>query len=308
MTRYLLLGGNGFIGTNLAISLSSNPENEVRILSRSSRLVSELSERDNVALTIGEMSDYDSVMPLMEEAEVIMHLVSSSVPATSDLDSAGIMPDMRPMASLLRYCSGEKEKRIIFFSSSAVYGNGQAPFKEDSPTWPVSDYGMQKVAMEKLINLFRFEAGLDCIIVRPSNPYGPYQNSGIQGVIGAFISRALDGKTLNVIGDGAIERDFIFIDDLVSGIERIIRYEGDEFIFNLGSGKSTSIMTIAETIEEEIPNCGGIERLEGRKADARTNTLDMSRYTTIFGEISYTSLREGILRTIEYQRNKRQDN
>lgn len=302
MTKYLLIGGSGFIGTNLASKLAANPSNEVSILSRSSHIAPAFQSLENVRWLKGSLDnscDFDS---LVQGTGVVMHLVSSSVPATLMPNEVGLFHDAQPMTKLLEACVSRGISKFIYFSSSTVYGNGASPFRETDQTWPVSAYGVQKVAMEKIVGLFRNAYGLNCTIVRPSNPYGPHQKPGIQGVIGTFVNRALRGESLEIVGDGCIERDFIFIDDLVEGVMRTIDYQGDEFVFNLGSGHGTTIIDIATLVEEAIPSSGSVALKPGRDSDAKSNVLDMHRFDSTFGTIDYTPLEEGIAKVIEYQR------
>lgn len=301
MANYLLVGGNGFIGTNLALRLSNVPNNEIKIMSRSSCLSQPLRDRDNIELFEARSDSPDDLAIELKGIDVVVYLASSLVPATSSSDGAGMFPDVPMLVKLLNACAVAGIARFVFFSSSAVYGNGLSPFEENSPTWPVSVYGNQKLAMERIVNLFRYEKGLDCVIVRPSNPYGPYQKPGIQGVIGAFVDKAISSEDLVIVGDGSIERDFIYIDDLVEAVCGIIDYRGDEFVFNVGSGRSTSIRDAAKAVIDAIPTSAGVSNVASRASDAQSNVLDISRFNEEIGAIRYTSLEEGIARTYAYQ-------
>lgn len=94
-------------------------------------------------------------------------------------------------------------------------------------TWPINSYGVQKLMNEKLLYLYHYMYGLDYRIIRLANPYGPYQKSdGVQGVVAAFIYKALKGEPICVYGDGSVIRDYIYIDDAVRAMINIAADEG----------------------------------------------------------------------------------
>lgn len=108
-----------------------------------------------------------------------------------------------------------------------VYGKEvDCPLKEKTATNPISSYGVQKVTIEKLLYLYRYMYGLDYRIIRLANPYGPYQRpNGVLGAVTTFTYKALKGDKIVVYGDGSVVRDFIYIDDAIRAIMKIVRRE-----------------------------------------------------------------------------------
>lgn len=304
MTSYLLLGGSGFIGAGLALKLSQEPGASVKVACRQPDKAQRLVGVDNIEVIKAEFCSDCDFSSLVCGADVVVHMVSSTVPSSSNLSVPDELEDIVASAELLEACHSSRVSRVLFVSSGGtVYGKGKAPFCEDDPTWPISSYGMQKVAIEKIFYLYGCLHELDYRIVRPSNPYGPFQNPvGGQGVVAAFVRAALAGQDLVLFGDGTVVRDFIYIDDLVDGLLRILNHEGPSRIFNLGSGCGTRIVDVAKTVLSLIPSTSRIRFANGRSVDVPESVLDMTRFELEIGPAQLTSLKEGVLRTADYQR------
>ena len=183
-----------------------------------------------------------------------------------------------------------------------MYGTTNGKSKEGDSLNPISTYGLQKVAIEKLLGVYGHQHGLDYRIVRPSNPYGPWQDPKKgQGIVGVFVRNALVGKPLVLYGKGDTVRDFICIDDLVEGMRRVLNYEGVHRVFNLGSGEGLSMNRIAEEVRLQIPGTT-IAHAEGRSADVPLNILDMTLFEGEMGPLPRTEIEYGVKKVIAHQR------
>lgn len=170
-------------------------------------------------------------------------------------------------------------------------------------TYPISSYGVQKLAIEKLLYLYRYQKDLDYRIIRLANPYGPYQRpNGKLGVVTTFVYKALTSGRLEVYGDGTVVRDFIYIEDAIRGILKIVNGENDIRVFNLGSGKGTSVNQVIEAIRTTIRSDLAVEYIAGRTTDVPVNYLDISRYEGIYGKLNPLSLEDGIKKTAEFMK------
>src|SRR5262249_33595625 len=157
--------------------------------------------------------------------------------------------------ALLEALRRRQGKRLIFASSGGtVYGKPRKiPIPEDHPLNPIAAYGVSKAAVEKYIGFYRASYGLDCRIVRMSNPFGDGQDPrGNLGGVTTFLVRAFKGEKLVVWGDGEIVRDYIHVSDATSGLIAVATASLDEFtetpIFNIGSGKGYSLNQIIKVI------------------------------------------------------------
>lgn len=306
--KILLLGAAGFIGTNLTIELAKKTEDEITLVDRSKAFFKPIVDMNlnNVRILEADLTvdmDFDSIL---KEQEVVYHLVSTTVPTTSNQHiSQELVSNVVFSANLFEACIRCGVKKVVFVSSGGtVYGKEvDCPLKEKTATNPISSYGVQKITIEKLLYLYRYMYGLDYRIIRLANPYGPYQRpNGVLGAVTTFTYKALKGDEITVYGDGSVVRDFIYIDDAIRAIMKIVNGENKHRTFNLGCGYGTSIKQVLETIEKVLGIKLNVSYLEGRKVDVPVNYLDISRYEKYYGALNPISLEDGIRKTADFMK------
>lgn len=306
--KILLLGAAGFIGTNLTIELAKKTEDEITLVDRSKAFFKPIVSMDlkNVHILEADLTvdmDFDSIL---KDQEVVYHLVSTTVPTTSNQHiSQELVSNVIFSANLFEACIRCGVKKVVFVSSGGtVYGKEvDCPLKEKTATNPISSYGVQKITIEKLLYLYRYMYGLDYRIIRLANPYGPYQRpNGVLGAVTTFTYKALKGDEITVYGDGSVVRDFIYIDDAIKAIMKIVNGENKHRTFNLGCGYGTSIKQVLETIEKALGIKLNVSYLEGRKVDVPVNYLDISRYEKYYGALNPISLEDGIRKTADFMK------
>lgn len=293
--RILVLGGTGFIGSHILDGLLKNGH-YVRVIDRTVKY------RQNKFPHQIEyiQADYGDSLVMLEaltSIDVVIHLVSSTVPKTSNLDSiADIQTNLVNSVQLLKYMQQAGVKRIIYFSSGGtVYGNPvRTPISEDEPTHPISSYGIIKLAIENYLYMYQELYDLKPIIFRVSNPYGPRQGHlGSQGVIGTFLRQIMDGHAIKIWGDGSVIRDYIYIADVVSACLAGIN---SEIIgtFNIGCGDGCSLLKIVNEIEICIGRKADIVFESKRGFDVKEVVLDISKAKEQFNWSPEYSLMQGI--------------
>ena len=306
--KILLLGAAGFIGTNLTIELAKKTEDEITLVDRSKAFFKPIVSMDlkNVHILEADLTvdmDFDSIL---KDQEVVYHLVSTTVPTTSNQHiSQELVSNVIFSANLFEACIRCGVKKVVFVSSGGtVYGKEvDCPLKEKTATNPISSYGVQKITIEKLLYLYRYMYGLDYRIIRLANPYGPYQRpNGVLGAVTTFTYKALKGDEITEYGDGSVVRDFIYIDDAIRAIMKIVNGENKHRTFNLGCGYGTSIKQVLETIEKALGIKLNVSYLEGRKVDVPVNYLDISRYEKYYGALNPISLEDGIRKTADFMK------
>lgn len=304
----MLLGAAGFIGTNLIIDLAKNQNNQITVVDRNKDYFSQIIkfEFENVKIleyNLVAETDYES---LVRGQDIIYHLVSTTVPTTSNqMVSQELQANVILSSNLFEACVHQNVKKVVFLSSGGtVYGKeSKCPLNEKTPTNPITSYGIQKVTIEKLLYLYNYMYGLDYRIIRLTNPYGPYQRpNGVLGAVTTFTYKALKGEEIVVYGDGSVIRDFIYIDDAVRGIQTIVNGGDRHHTFNLGCGYGTSIKAVIETISRVLNLELSVRYTESRKVDVPVNYLDISRYEEAYGKLNPIALEEGILRTAKYMK------
>lgn len=275
--RILVLGGNGFIGTHL-VELMSSSGARVRVLDRAGSLQSHPAAGVEYRYT-----DFDDIAGLTEslaDVDVVIHLISTTVPGTANLDPvADIEGNLIGSVRLLQQMRNAGVQRLVFLSSGGtVYGNAKSlPIPEEHERNPLSSYGIVKTAIESYISMHRNLWGLSALVVRASNPFGPRQRHlGVQGAIPTFFQRALDGEEIKIWGDGSAVRDYIYISDLVSFILEGVR-RNLSGVFNVGSGVGTSLNEILKLITEVSGITPVVRYLSPREFDVKDVVLDISK-------------------------------
>lgn len=299
----LILGAAGFIGTNLALSLVKNKENKITLVDEKREYFSNnsLINMDNVSVSIEKFDKNADFENILENQGIVYHLVSTTIPTTSNRQIQHEMEEnIGFTVNLLEQCVKCGVKKIVFISSGGtVYGReGVCPLKEDTPTHPITSYGVQKLAIEKMLYLYNYMYGLDYNIIRLANPYGPYQRpNGMLGAVTTFTYKALKKEEILVYGDGSVVRDYIYIDDAIKAIKTIAEGESEQKLFNVGCGYGTSINKLLEEIKLALGIEMNIVYKDGRQVDVPVNYLDINRYEKIYGKLNPISLQDGIKKT-----------
>lgn len=304
--KILLLGAAGFIGTNLAIELAKVETNEITLVDSKKEYFANVLKHgfSNIEIKESVFDEKTVFEDFLIGQEVVYHLVSTNVPSTSNQHiTQDIQANVIFSSRLFDACVNCGVKKVVFVSSGGtVYGKeANCPLPENTPTNPITSYGIQKITIEKLLYLYNYMYGLDYRIIRLANPYGPYQRpNGVLGAVTTFTYKALKNDEITVYGDGSVIRDFIYIDDAVRAIKKIVNGTNNHHTFNLGSGFGTSISDVLQAIEEALNVKLQISYKPGRSVDVPVNYLDISRYEKCYGKLNPISLHEGIIRTAEF--------
>jgi UDP-glucose 4-epimerase len=303
--KIAILGAAGFIGKHLTRRFVKDGH-EVFCFVR------EFSEEDSfegaqqIRFNLADISS-DAAESLLE-CDVLVHLVSSTNPGNSVLNPTKDVSDNILGSIHLFEILGENQACKLIFASSggAVYGIPKSvPTGEAHETNPVSPYGVSKLAIEKFLFSFHAQHNLDYTILRLSNPYGPEQlNLRGQGLIPTIIERGLNGQPLTIWGDGTTERDYLFIDDAVDAFLKALAYTGSERVFNIGSGKGTSILNLVSEIEGLLDRSVDLNFEKSRPSDPLVNVLDVALAKQILGWGPSTPLSEGLQKTVAWNRQR----
>ena len=300
--KCLILGGAGFIGSHLAEGLLAEGH-QVRIFDRPNlALPAELLADSRIEWHEGDFLNVDDLARVVPGNEVIFHLVSATLPKSSNDNPAyDVETNVIGTLRLLDIARTNEVKRIIFASSGGtVYGLPHTlPISESHSTEPLASYGITKLAIEKFLHMYRALHGLDYCILRLANPFGERQRVGAaQGAVAVFLHRAWHDETIHIWGDGSVVRDYIYIKDVVRAFVKALSYQGEPRVFNIGSGQGMSLNQLLAGIEALLGRPVAVEYEQGRKFDVPVNVLDISRARNLLGWQPTVSFRDGLAVTL----------
>ncbi len=290
--KVLVLGGSGFIGRNLIERLIEQGYGVYNFDMHDSI------NNPNVTFIQGNFNDIQKLSEIMSHIETVYHLISTTLPQSSiENPEYCISTNVINTIKLLDLCVKSKVRSIIFLSSGGtVYGDiKEVPISEDHELNPVCTYGISKLTIEKLLYMYNHLYGINCTVMRVSNPYGRYQNpSGKQGVIAVFLGKIMRRETITVWGDGSSVRDYIFVEDLVDTLVKALVLKNVNGVFNVGSGKGYSINELIEIIKRVTGEEIEVEYKNARAVDVPANILKIDKANKIFGWTPKIEIDQGV--------------
>lgn len=305
--RMIMIGGSGFIGTAF-IEYAASMDREIICCDyclphkQYSTLRYILMQNESLAF----------YRELLQKDDVVFILKWKGVPAMClengrELIENNIVGTM----TLVEACVEKQVKKIIFASSGgAVYGNTESlPIKEEVPANPISLYAIQKLMVEEYLQYISRTEGINTIILRISNPYGPGQKPfGGQGIIATFMASVIMDKPVEIWGDGNCVRDYVYIDDLSRCIAICMEKDMESGIYNVGSSKGISIFEICHEIEAITKKSVNYIVKEAGKNQVRDNILECSKIYDAIGWKYSVEMQEGLERIYaEWKRNMMDD-
>ena len=300
----IIFGGGGFIGSHIAEDLLANG---IRVtvfdkLNASKKNVAHI--LDKIDFIEGDFNNEVDISKALKGKNYVVHLVSSTVPATSNQNTFyDVESNLISSLHLFEKCVEYNINRLVFISSGGtVYGNPvKLPINEKHPTEPTSSYGIIKLTIEKYLFLYNELKGLDYKILRFANPYGERQNPFLtQGLIAHLLYKIKKGETLEVWGDGKVIRDYFYIKDGARSIYRSLKDKTSNRIYNISSGKGHSINQILERFRRVLKLDFDVKYLPGRKFDVRSNILDNRLAARNLKWVPEFSFNEGLKNTRRY--------
>jgi UDP-glucose 4-epimerase len=294
----LVLGGNGFIGSHL-VDYLLRAGHRIRVYDCRNELFRK--PLPDVEYVCGLLEEREALRFALEDVEVVFHLIGTTLPATSnEAPVFDVQSNVVGTLNLLEECVSAGVSRLVFTSSGGtVYGIPRSnPIKESHPTDPICSYGITKLIVEKYLGLFHRLYGLEYMVLRCSNAYGPRQNPwGQQGVIAVFLGRVARGEPVVIWGDGAIVRDYVYVEDIARAQLLAATSTDAGLTLNVGSGVGHSLNQIVELIHSVTGRQVRVQYESARDADVPANVLDPLLAEKRLAWRSEVTLEEGIRRT-----------
>ncbi len=313
--NYLVTGGAGFVGSHLVERLLAegrrvicldnfddfyNPDIKRHNLSRAMK-------DPKFRLFEGDLRDEGLLNRIFqeEEVEIVAHLAAR----------AGVRPsienpllyaevNIRGTLNLLEACKKYEVRRLVFASSSSVYGNNpKVPFAEADPVDnPISPYAATKKAGELICHTYHHLYQIDIACLRYFTVYGPRQRPEM--AIHQFTRRIHRGERIILFGDGSSRRDYTYIEDAVEGTMAALGREHGYEIYNIGESQTTSLSQLVQWIEGQLGKKARVEYLPVQPGDVERTYADIRKAGERLGYRPRTDIREGLARFIRWYLNE----
>lgn len=310
MSKYLVTGGAGFIGSHIATALAERGE-RVRVLDNlcTGKRANLAHLEGKVDFIEGDLQDRAAVEKALDGVEVVFHQaalasVPRSVAAPLDTNAACVTGTV----NLLDAARQAKVKRLVYAGSSSIYGDragkGTAKSETDLPD-PISPYAAAKAAGELYCQAFCATYGLPTVTVRYFNVFGPRQdpNSEYSAVIPKFVMKMLAGERPTIFGDGKQSRDFTYVANVVEGnLRAASAADAPGKTFNIACGESLDLLQLVAAINRVLGT--KIEPIfdPPRAGDVRDSLADISQAKAVLGYKPVVDFDEGLRRSIDYYR------
>ena len=298
--KVLLLGGFGFIGTNILKHIDKYYPGKYSVVVFDKFPVHPYGESFNCIDSVytGDFVDSFSVRSIMKthKFDLIIHSLSSTVPVTSNNARFDIESNLIPTVELLNMMVEYNQKKIIYISSGgAIYGESDSnrKHKESDEAYPRSSYGVVKLAAEKYLFQYALLYQIQPLVLRLSNPYGPFHYSNRQGITNVAISSAYNNKEFEVWGPGDALKDYIYVEDFCGILFKLLEKQITNKVINIGSGQVLSLNEILAEIKILYPQfCW--KYTTANIFDIPHFELDTFELRSIIGDYTFTGFRAGL--------------
>ena len=307
----LITGGAGFIGSHLVERLLKS-EQVTTILDNFNDFYNPAIKRDNIRrfldnsnfnLIEGDIRDMDLIDNAFREYsfDEVIHIAAMAGVRPS-INNPVLYQEVNLIGTmnLLEACRKHNVRRFIFASSSSVYGNNEkVPFSESDPVDnPISPYAMTKKAGELMVYTYHNLYNINAVCLRFFTVYGPRQRPEM--AIHLFTDKIFRGEEINMFGNGKSRRDYTYIDDIISGIEKCRENDFGYEIFNLGRSDTVKLDELIGKIEKSLGKKAKVVAMPEQPGDVRQTYADISKASRMFGFKPETSIDTGLERFVEW--------
>jgi len=299
VVRSVVIGGNGFVGSHLVDALAREGHQVTAFDRFGSRRAAYVSP--GVRALQGDFLSRSDIEEAVRDQDMVFHFLSTTNPATAQSDpTLDIRTNVAQTVELLEASVAHGVHRFFFASTGgAIYGSqGKEEYREADRTHPVSPYAIGKLTIENYLRYFHIMHGLSSTALRISNPFGPRQGPDRrQGLIPIALRQISRAAPVERFGDGSMVRDYLYVEDLVAMIARMVGREPEHMVYNLGSGAGRSVNEIFAAIERVVGGPFDIRESAAPPTFVDRVVLDTARFAEEFGMPQLTTLEDGIQKT-----------
>ena len=314
--HWLITGGLGFIGSNLINSLLQDPFNKIYIVDNHSifspSIIDPVAHRysadeykDRVEIYNFDIADSEAALHFTKGIDIVVHLAANTgVGPSVENPRLDCMNNVVGTFNYLEASRVNNVKKFIFASSGAPVGECTPPIHEELAPHPVSPYGASKLSGEGYCSAFYHSYGLQTISLRFSNVYGPYSLHK-QSVVAKYIKAGILGQPVQVFGDGAQTRDYIYIDDLIHALLLAsVKTDVGGNIFQIATNKETSInelIGLLNSLFKDKNICELDVKYSGfRTGDVKRNYSNINKARLMLGWKPQVNILDGLRQTLEW--------
>lgn len=311
-SKILVAGGAGFIGSHIVDELLKTDVKVVafdNLYTGKMKNIARHKKNSNFQFVKGDVRNIDLIKKALIEVDAVFNQAAVvGIPRSQENPILANEVNVNGTLNLLEACLNTKVKRFVQASSASVYGDTDTlPLAETLPAKPISPYAVSEFAAESYARVFWKIYGLETVCLRYFNVYGPRQIYSIySGVTTIFVQRLLEDKQLVVFGDGEQTRDFVYVDDAVAAnMLALNEREARGEVFNIGTGTSTTINSIAECLLETMgkSSCKPVHEAP-RTGDIRHSCANINKAIEILGYKPSISIKEGLVKLVEWYRSQ----
>ena len=307
MALYLVTGGAGFIGSHLTEEIARRGD-EVRVVDS---LVTgkrrNLAHISGVDFIEGDLADLDVARRAVDAVDFVLHQAAiPSVPRSVEDPITSNRANVDASLNILVAARDAGVRRLVYAGSSSVYGDAPVlPKVETMPAAPLSPYALQKLVAEQYCGMFTRLYGLETVVIRYFNVFGPRQDpsSPYSGVISLFISALCEGRRPTIYGDGVQTRDFTYVANVVDGVLRACHAPGASGeTINVATAGRISLNQLFRTVRDLVGARVEPVYAAPRPGDVRDSQADIQKARLLLGYEPAVSFEEGLKKTVEWHR------
>jgi len=309
MSKYVVTGGAGFIGSALVRGLLRNGASKVVVIDN--MMTGHAENLDEVRASVeyhdADVRNYDAIAPILRGADVVFHEAAiPSVPRSIQEPVPSHEVNINGTFQVLRAAAAAKVGRVVYAASSSAYGDTEVlPKVETMNPRPKSPYALQKLAGEYYCSIFAECFGLETVSLRYFNVFGPRQDpsNAYSGVLSLFIRAILERKSPTIFGDGEQSRDFTYVDDVVALNLKAASAKGvSGCMFNGGNGGRITLNQAWELLQK----IGGVQipahYAAARAGDVRDSQADTTAARSDLGYVPSYTFEQGLRLTLDWFR------
>jgi len=291
--RVTILGSEGFVGKNFSKILESKFDLTCSDI---------LDNGSGINYVKSDVRKLDDLKTVLKDTDVVIDLVANTLIASFDQIIENARVNIIGLLNILEAARLNDVKKIIFPSASSMIGVvTQSPVPENHPALPKTAYGITKLASEHYLRIYKELYGIDFVIFRFFNIYGPHQ---LNGLIPSLIFRMLKNEPITIFGKGNQIRDYVFVPDVANFFEEVIvSNKADNQVVNMGTGIGSSVLDIVDNLSKFLDVKPQIEYKPERPGEISNFVADTNLLKQLFGSVPNTSLEDGLKKTVKWYQN-----